>query len=701
MNQDESNWASSLMQIDQEGGWMMCNRRFIKAILCILIACLLFPPGWLPVPSKVQAAGENLIQNSSFEEFASDSQSGWTTRRANHWGIWVDSASTPVAPVVTVELYHANPGAGSRSVKVSSPAPNKSRLTVNQGNIPVVPGQEYRLSGAFKTQQITGDSAAFGVNIRVVYLNSAGQALQTDYLLPSNKPVRGNVTVWASYATSTTAPPGAITARIDLDYNQVTGNAWFDDIQFKPWISLKGLSFGEQGGMITVGGSLAAPIQLSPSNTIDRSLIWSTSNPGAATVNESGVISGIVNNSGFEAINAGSGNGFTDKQAPGWTASAPYGSPIITVDEAVYGAGARSLGISAAVNSKASAVQRNIPVISGQWYRLSGLIKTESLTGIGASIRMNWNGPGGTVIGLVYGPNSALKGTHDWQRVEGLFQAPAGSILASLYAYYDTGLGKAWFDDLQLTPWVPVTGLTEGGASFRALNPGESVTLSVYTTPSTATDKRVYWTSSQPQIASVDLSGQVIAQAIGKTIITAASAEGGWSKTYTVYVTSAFPNGGFETVVSSVNDWLNASKPGSWNYYFSNDTSLAKSQLSLDSTVKKEGANSIKIHTAINGKAVLFNKIAGVGPGMSYRVSGWFKQVNGEDNVSLRLLYQDAAGNILQKNSKNYETVPFMGTIDANGWKYYESIITTPAERQGDDRPISVRAPCPRQEIQR
>ncbi|MGG1554700.1 Ig-like domain-containing protein [Paenibacillus ferrarius] len=681
-------------------------RRLSMTLLIILTIGMLLPPSWSPAGLPVaQAEEENLVQNSSFETYYIDSQSGWTTRRAANWLIWVDTANTPVAPAVSVEAYPAS--VGLRSVKISSPAPNKSRLTVYQGNLPVVPGQEYRLSGSIRTQQLVGDTTAYGANIRVAYLNSSGQLLRMDYLLPSNKPVRGNNLNWLTNATSTIAPAGAVTARVDLDYNQVSGTAWFDDIQFKPWISLKGLTFQEQGGMIPIGVSKQVPVQLTPSNPSNPNLSWSSSDPGVAAVDGQGVIAGVapglatitatstegsytasylitvtpaglVKNGGFETVVSGSENGFTDTTASDWSALAPYGSPVITVEEAVYGAGSRSLSISASVNSSASAVQRQIPVAGGQWYRLSGKIATESLTGNAASLRIVWTGSGGAVLGTVYLPETGLKGTQPWQNYENLFQAPAGTSSASLYAYFANGKGKAWYDDVQLTPWVPVTGLTGEVPSFRALSPGESVTYSVYAAPSNPTDKRVYWTSSQPEIAAVDSAGKVSAIAAGTAFITARAAEGGWSKSYTVIVSAVFPNGGFETVVASTKDWLNATKPGTWIYYFSTDTTIAKPQLSVDTTVRREGAKSVKIESATKGKVVLYNKIIGATAGKSYRVGGWLKQENGGTNVSLRILYQDDAGNIVSKSGNTYDTLPFTGTTDAGGWKYYEKLVTVP-----------------------
>ncbi|CAH1224454.1 hypothetical protein PAECIP111891_05670 [Paenibacillus allorhizoplanae] len=161
----------------------------------------------------------NVIQNGSFENLTPTVQPGWTTRTADKWGIWVDTTVTTVAPIVMVDtIYHPD---GLRSLKISSPAPNKSRLTVNQGNIPVIPNQEYRMSAKFKTQVLTGDNSTYGVNIRAVYLNSTGGVIRTDYITPENTSVRGNITDFKTYTTSTIAPPNAVTARMDIEYNRV------------------------------------------------------------------------------------------------------------------------------------------------------------------------------------------------------------------------------------------------------------------------------------------------------------------------------------------------------------------------------------------------------------------------------------------------------------------------------------------------
>lgn len=71
-----------------------------------------------------------------------------------------------------------------------------------------------------------------------------------------------------------------------------------------------------------------------------------------------------------------------------------------------------------------------------------------------------------------------------------------------------------------------------------ALNPGGQETLSIAYTPENATDRRVTWTSSAPEIVSVGEDGTVTAWAQGTAVITARSATG-LQATCNVNVTTA------------------------------------------------------------------------------------------------------------------------------------------------------------------
>lgn len=59
------------------------------------------------------------------------------------------------------------------------------------------------------------------------------------------------------------------------------------------------------------------------------------------------------------------------------------------------------------------------------------------------------------------------------------------------------------------------------------LNTGDSVTLGVEVSTNTASNKAVYWTSSNPSIATVDQNGKVMGHTPGNVVITATAADGG------------------------------------------------------------------------------------------------------------------------------------------------------------------------------
>ncbi len=82
---------------------------------------------------------------------------------------------------------------------------------------------------------------------------------------------------------------------------------------------------------------------------------------------------------------------------------------------------------------------------------------------------------------------------------------------------------------------IAVTGVTVSPASM-VLRPGETGALTAQVAPSNATDKRITWTSSAPDVATVDEAGVVSAVAGGSAIITVRTVDGDHIDTATIYV---------------------------------------------------------------------------------------------------------------------------------------------------------------------
>lgn len=86
-----------------------------------------------------------------------------------------------------------------------------------------------------------------------------------------------------------------------------------------------------------------------------------------------------------------------------------------------------------------------------------------------------------------------------------------------------------------ITVVVPVTGISLSQTSLK-LAKGTGATLTATLQPADATDKGISWTSSNPNIVTVDTSGKLQAVAVGQATITATSHDGGFRANCTVSV---------------------------------------------------------------------------------------------------------------------------------------------------------------------
>ena len=93
-----------------------------------------------------------------------------------------------------------------------------------------------------------------------------------------------------------------------------------------------------------------------------------------------------------------------------------------------------------------------------------------------------------------------------------------------------------------ITVGVPVTGVSLSQTSAK-LHFGETLALTATVTPANATNKRVTWSSSNQDVATVDENGVVTAKTEGTATITATTADGGKKATCTVTVSYVLVTG--------------------------------------------------------------------------------------------------------------------------------------------------------------
>ena len=181
-------------------------------------------------------------------------------------------------------------------------------------------------------------------------------------------------------------------------------------------------------------------------------------------------------------------------------------------------------------------------------------------------------------------------------------------------------LGLAFFvmdcsdDDSPMTPTVVhVTGVTLNVQNV-SLAVGAKETLKVNVTPENATNKRVSWSSSRTEVASVDAQGIVTAHKVGETVVTVKSEDGGKTATCKVTVkdgkvavtgvkldktTLSLTVGGTETLVATVSPDGATNKKVTWK---SDKTDIATVDANGKVKGVKEGEAKITVTTEDGNK---------------------------------------------------------------------------------------------------
>ena len=160
-----------------------------------------------------------------------------------------------------------------------------------------------------------------------------------------------------------------------------------------------------------------------------------------------------------------------------------------------------------------------------------------------------------------------------------------------VYRYY--GYGRYYGQSVRpvFGEFVEVSSISLNKTSAN-LNIGESFTLSATIKPSNATAKDIYWSSSNPDIASVSTDGVVTGKADGTATITAYSSNG-LSASCTVTVKLPIAEAvdlGLSVKWASFN--VGANKPEEYGYYFAWGETEPKSEYSWDTYKWCNGTSS-------------------------------------------------------------------------------------------------------------
>lgn len=257
------------------------------------------------------------------------------------------------------------------------------------------------------------------------------------------------------------------------------------------------MTLDKTSAVIGVGAQLQLNATVSPENTTDKNVVWASSDPSVATVDENGLVKAIAK--GEAKITASSSNGKSAECAV--TVSVPVSGVTLSETEKTLDAG-DSFQLTATI----------LPADAG-------------------NKSVSWSSSADNVAEVDENGTVTAK-------------AAGTAVITVLTA---DGYKEATCTVTVKAPVVPVTGISLNKDAL-TLDVGGTETLKASLSPETATNKGVKWTSSDESIVKVSDKGVVTAVKAGTASITVTSEDGSFSATCAVTVNGTEKGGCGSTV---------------------------------------------------------------------------------------------------------------------------------------------------------
>lgn len=267
-------------------------------------------------------------------------------------------------------------------------------------------------------------------------------------------------------------------------------------------VLISGISFYQKYISIAVGYTHTLSYSITPKNASSSDLSFTSSDPSVAIVNQQGVVKGLKE-----------GNTII-------TVSARNGIVKDTTYVTVYKKGATT-------------------VVDGDPIKTTNYPKTITLDNTELNLKL---GTTSQVIATV-SPSDANQSV-SWSSSNSRIATVDSNGLIKAVGIGSTTIIARTVNDLTASVKVTVGDYSLGVKSimittnYIVLPVGSAKRLVVAFTPANASNKTITWSSSNPSVATVDSSGNVKAISTGSTIIKATAADGGYTDTATIEVSS-------------------------------------------------------------------------------------------------------------------------------------------------------------------
>ena len=434
------------------------------------------------------------------------------------------------------------------------------------------------------------------------------------------------------------------------------------------WVT--GVKINSTAKTLEVGKTFQLKAWPQPVTAINKNVTWSSSNPEVATVDDNGLVTALTVGTSVITVKTEDG-GRTASCTITVSAVAVNGVKINTTEKTITAGSTFQL---AAWAQPANASNKAVTWTSSDTSVAAGTAVVTVTTADGGftaectiTVPIPVNGvklntyartiPLGQTFQMKAWPQPSNAGNKNvtWESSDssvatvddtGLVTAVAAGTATVTVTTEDGGYTASCV----ITVSVPVTSV-KINTTARTIAPGQTFQLKAWPQPSTASNKKVFWTSSNTDVATVDDAGLVTGIKNGTAVITAKTEDGGYTQTCTITVgipvTSVKINATSKVIAPGATFQLAAwpqptnavNKAVTWS---SSNTAVAKVSSTGKVTAVKAGTAMITVKTADGGKtaackitvkvpvtSVKINATAKtIAPGATFQLAAWPQPTN-------------------------------------------------------------------------
>ncbi|MTH16434.1 Ig-like domain-containing protein [Flavobacterium sp. LC2016-01] len=338
-------------------------------------------------------------------------------------------------------------------------------------------------------------------------------------------------------------------------------------------VAVTGVTVSPASASIFAGQTQQLTATVSPSNASNTNVTWSSSNTAVATVNSSGLVTGVAQGTATITATTVSGSK-TATSSFTIQGQQPYGGTPASIPGIIQAENYDLGGQNVAYNDNETANQGgayrtsegvDVTGISGtsgytvgwtangEWLEYTANVTAGTYT-IDATVSTINSGKqlrillDGTVLTTVSVPNTGSWDTFQTVSIPNItFAGGNNKVLRFEIIGGDFNIDKI---EVKSVAVVPVTSVAVSPTSASILV-GNTTQLTATVSPTNATNKNVTWSSSNTSVATVNSSGLVSGVAAGSATITVTTADGAKTATSAITVTASstgFP--GYYNIIS-------------------------------------------------------------------------------------------------------------------------------------------------------